>query len=208
MGDARVFYEEKYVANADERLGLFQGLVERYAAKTALYPGSSGHVTPSFVIPTVVHVDPDKRAESFFSDPEVLELVRERREYAEEPTIRFHLAERDVGPLPEPDQSFDLLISQGAPFVSQVCKRYLKVGGHLVADSSAGDADLAAQDPDYELVAVYKRRGAVITLVSDELETYMIMDPEGSPTPEQIKRIVHGAGYARLASGGVFERVG
>ena len=207
MGDARVFYEEKYVANADERLGLFQSLVEHYAVATALYPGSSGHITPSFVIPTVVHVDPDKRAQSFFSDPEVLELVRERREYAEEPTIRFHLAERDVGPLPEPDQSFDLLISQGAPFVSQVCKRYLKIGGHLVADSSAGDADLAAQDPDYELVAVYKRRGEVITLVFDELETYMIMDAKASPTPDQIKAIVHGAGFARLAAGGVFERM-
>lgn len=207
MGDARDFYEAKYVANADERLGLFSGLVERYAVTTALYPGSSGHVTPSFVIPTVVHVDPDTRAQSFFADPEVLELVRERRDYTEEPTIRFHLAERDAGSLPEPDESFDLLISLGAPFVSQVCKRYLKVGGHLVADTSAGDVDLAAQDPDYKLVAVYKRRGEEITLVSDELETYMILGPDESPSPDQIKAIVQGPGFARLASGAVFERV-
>lgn len=206
MGAALEFYEKTYVANSDERLGLFRVLVEHYAVATALYPGSFAHVTPSFVIPTVVHVNADERAERFFSDPEILDLVRERRDYTEEPTIRFHLGEYGSS-LDEPDQSFDLLISQGAPSVSQVYKRYLKVGGHLVADNSAGDVDLATQDPDYALVAMCKRRDEVVTLAFDQLETYMLLDPETPPTPDQIERMVHGAGFARLASGAVFERV-
>ena len=118
MGTAVDIYEEKYVANSDERLGLFTGLVEHYAVASALYPGSLAHVTPSFAIPTVVYVDPDSRAERFFSDPEILELVRERREYEEEPTIRFHLGEY-TSPFDEPEESFDLLISQNAASVSQ-----------------------------------------------------------------------------------------
>jgi hypothetical protein len=206
MGDARDFYEAKFVANSDERLELFRGLVEHYAVTTALYPGSAGHVTPSFVLPTVVHVDLDKRAQAFFSDPEVLELVRERREYAEEPTIRFHLADPATR-LPEPDGSFDLLISQGAPDISEAFKRFLKVGGYLVADNSRGEADRAALDPDYALMAVYKRHGEVITFVLDALETYMFLDRETPPTPDQIARMVSGAGYARVASGAVFQRV-
>ncbi len=206
MGTAVDFYREKYVASSDERLALFTGLVERYAIESALYPGSLAHVTPSVAIPTVVHVDPDRRAERFFSDPEILELVRARREYEAEPTIRFHLGEY-TSPFDEPEQSFDLLISQYAASVSQVCKRYLKVGGHLLVDNREGDADLAAQDPDYEIEAVYRRHGEVFSFFTTELDTYMFRDQDSPPTPAEIEQMVHGAGFARMASGAVLRRL-
>lgn len=207
MGDALDFYKEKYVAYSNEQLDLFRELVEHYAVTSALYPGSRAHVTPSFVIPTVVHVDSDRRAERFFSDPEILDLVRERRDYEGEPTIRFHLDEH-ASPLDEADQSFDLLISLNAGSASQVYKRYLKVGGYLLVNNGEGDASVATLDPDYALEAVYKRRrGKPFSFITSDLETYMVQNPESPPNPADIQRMMREVGYARLASGAVFKRV-
>lgn len=198
-------YREQHVLKDDERLGLFQGLVERHAVTAALYPGSFVHVTPSFVIPTVVYCDSDRRAARFFSDPSVLELIRSRKEYAGDSVLRFHSGDFEHS-IDEPEGSFDLLISQYAGFVSLACKAYLRVGGHLVANNSHGDASMAALDPDYHLVAVYRRRGERFTFSTDSLDSYMVPKSGLQPSRAELRRSMRGPAFTRTVAGYVFRR--
>ena len=117
--------------------------------------------------PHTCFVDTERRAERFFADPAVRDFVNERKVYSQEPCIRFHRADY-VQELPEPKESYDLLISQYAGFVSQHCKQYLKVGGMLLANNSHGDASMAWLDQDFALVAAINRRGERFSLVEDE----------------------------------------
>ena len=163
------------------------------------------HVTPSFVIPRVVYVDSDSRAEKFFRDPATLELVDRHREYEQEAIIEFHRADY-AETIDEAEGSFDLLISQYAGFVSRACKRYLKVGGYLVANNSHGDASMARLDPAYMLVAVYRRRGERFTFAFDELETYMIPKSGEEPTAVSLQERMRGPAFTRQVAGYVFSR--
>lgn len=205
MASAHDLYRKHHVSKEDERLGLFRGLVERYGISSALYPGSFVHVTPSFVIPTVVYSDSDKRAARFFADPGVVELVRSSAEYEHEPTIRFHEGDYTTA-IDEPEASFDLLISQYAGFVSRAAKRFVRVGGHLVANNSHGDASMAALDSAWRLVAVYRRRGERFTFSDTDLEAYMVPKRGASPTAVELERTMRGPGFTRTVAGYVFER--
>jgi len=204
-GHPAATYRQWHVDKGDERLGLFEGLAERYEIGRALYPGSFVHITPSFVIPEVVYVDSDKRAAAFFTDPGTMALVRKRRAYAQEPVIRFH--HQDFArPVPEPEASFDLLISQYAGFVSRECKRYLRIGGYLAVNNSHGDASMARLDPDFELVAVYRRRSEHFTFSAQELETYMIPKSGTEPDKARLEREMRGPAFTRSVAGYVFVR--
>lgn len=203
--DAPTLYHEAHVEKGDERLGLFRGLVERYGVSTALYPGCYVHVTPSFVIPTVAYADSDRRAARFFADPETLEFVRRRREYEREPEIRFHAGDYDTA-IAEPEGSVDLLISQYAGFVSRAGKRYLRRGGYLVVNNSHGDASMAALDSEFELVAVYRRRGERFTFSTEDLDTYMVPKRGAAPSASELERTMRGPAFTRPVVGYVFQR--
>jgi hypothetical protein len=198
-------YRKYHLDTEDERVGLFRGLVELYGISSGLYPGCFVHVAPSFVVPSVVYVEKDRRAARFFADPEVLRLVRRRVEYVGEPQIRFHCADY-TEPLAEAEESFDLLISQYAGFVSRACKRYLRVGGILVANNSHGDASMAALDPDYALVAVYRRTGERFRFAADDLDSYMVPKRGAAPTQAELERTLRGPAFTRAVAGYVFER--
>lgn len=81
-------------------------------SSATLYPGSFVHVTPSFIIPTVVYADSHRRAAQFFADPDALEMVRRKREYGQEPEMRFHPGNYAT--------AIDLLVSQYAGFIPRV----------------------------------------------------------------------------------------
>ncbi len=206
MGSTADLYRENHVDKNDERLGLFRAVVEHFGASNALYPGCYVHVTPSFVVPTVVYVDSDRRAAKFFAEPAALRLITERREYESEPIVRFHRQDY-AEPIDEPANSFDLLISQYAGFVSRACKRYLAIGGHLAVNNSHGDASMAALDPDYELAAVYQRRGERVTLSRDELDSYMVPKSGKASSPAELERAMRGPTFTRRAAGYVFRKV-
>ena len=109
-------------------------------------------------------------------------------------------------PLPEADASFDLLVSQYGGFVSRACRRYLRPGGHLVANNSHGDASMAALDPDYELVAVYRRRGERFSFTRDELDSYMVPKRGAVPRRAELERTMRGPAFTRPVAGYVFGR--
>jgi len=200
-------YRHYHSSRNNERLGLFQGLVERYDVRSALYPGSFVHVTPSFVIPTVVYLDADRRADGFFRRGHAAEIVAAHKAYDDEPTLRFHSGSYEE-PIDEAEASFDLLISQYAGFVSRSCTRYLRIGGHLVANNSHGDASMASLDPGYRLVAVYRRRDERFTFADTELDTYMVPKKGPPPSREELERAGRGPAFTRRVAGYVFQLVG
>ena len=65
-------------------------------------------------------------------------------------------------------KEFDLVISQYAGFVGQAAKPYLKKGGLLVCNDSHADASMASIDPDFELIAIYRRKADDKFSISDK----------------------------------------
>ena len=206
MQDALALYRKYYVDTCYERLGLFTLVADRFPSRSALYPGSFTHVTPAFVYPSACFVDSDRRAVRFFADPAVRDYVNRRKVYAEEPRIRFHRADY-VQELPEAEESYDLLISQYAGFVSQHCKQYLKVGGILLANNSHGDASMAWLDQDFALVAAINRRGERFSLVETNLASYFVPKRDHPITREYLERTKRGVAYTRSAYAYAFRRV-
>ena len=199
-------YNQHFADKGFERVDLFALLVAHFGVRRALYPGSFVHVSPSFVIPSVTYVDTDRRCPSFFAAPAIRRLVKERQRYLGDPEVVFHHADYSA-PLDEPDSSFDLLISQWAGPVSQACKRYLQVGGVLVANDSHGDASLAALDDDYALVAVIARRGGRHRLTDQDLHTYFVPRSGKQVTRVAIERTGRGLAYTKSPAAYVFRRV-
>jgi len=201
-------YDKYHLDRDNERIGLFKALVEKYPIKKAMYAGSHTHITPSFVIPHVVYVDSYKKAKTFFDQPEVIEYVKKRKLYPEEPIVIFHHSDyaKKFG---EEEQSFDLLISQYAGFISQACKKYLKIGGILVANNSHGDASMAFLDKDYEFVGVYNRKSDTdYTILDKNLETYFIPKKKDKKmTKAYLEEIQRGIGYTKSPSGYIFQRI-
>ncbi len=199
-------YKQFFIDKADERLDLFRKLAERYEIKSALYPGSFVHIAPSFLIPEVVYVDSDRRIPRFFSDDQLTDYIRSRAEYSEPPQIRFHHQsyEEDTG---EPLDAFDLLISQYAGFISAACKQHLKPGGILLANDSHGDAAMANIDPDFQLIAVVKRRSDRFTLTESSLDEYMVTARPVQITPELLRKRGRGFAYTKPAWAYLFRRI-
>ena len=78
-------YKRYFIDKNDERVDLFRTGAHRYHVSVALYPGSFVQIGPSFVVPNMVYIDNDRRAGPFFANPQVLDYVRDRKQYREEP---------------------------------------------------------------------------------------------------------------------------
>lgn len=148
-----------YRSSIGDRSSLFEALHEQWAPSRALYPGSYVDLSPATTIESVVFVDTDRRAARFFADTALVEAELEgRRRTGAGAEVRFLHADY-TAPLPLADGSFDLLINLYAGPVWDHCRRYLAPGGLLVANTSHGDASLAALDPSLALVAAIQARG-------------------------------------------------
>jgi len=199
------FYEE-YERSRGDLDGMFSILADAFPIHQVLYLGSYIHLSPSFIFPAVVYVDTDRRAKKLFADRSGVEaLVNTRKRYDGSPEVTFHHADYTTD-LDEPDESFDLLISLYAGFVSEACKRYLRVGGWLVANNSHGDASMASIDPDLEFVAAIKHRSGHYWLDSRELDSYFVPKRDVEVTPELLRSTGRGVGYTKSASAYVFQR--
>ena len=200
-------YKKYHIDRNFERLDIFTILAEKFKIKSALYAGSFVHITPSFAIPKVVYVDNYKKTKEFFNNPLVYEFISKKKQYKEDSKISFHLKDyqKDIG---EPRESFDLLISQWAGFISLYCKKYLKVNGLLVANNSHGDASMAFIDNDYRFVGVFnKRSGSKYTFSDKNLDTYFILKKPREITKEYLLKKQKGIGYKKSASAYLFKRI-
>ena len=201
-------YNKYYKNRNDERLGLFELISQHFKIQRALYAGSFVHITPSFVITDVVYVDSDRQAKKAFAEmPLIVNFVEDKKRYAAVPQITFHGVSYTTN-FGEAEQKFDLLISQYAGFVSQACKRYLKVGGKLLVNNSHGDASMANLDEDYKLIGVVNHRNSRYRLVSENLEAYFVPKKKDlQVTKEYLKKHQRGIGYTKAGSVYIFERI-
>ena len=188
-------YQTLYRDMAFERLGLFRLVAETYPCREALYPGSSVHVTPSFVFPHVVYVDKSAQAKQFFDAREqVLDFVTHNREYKRKPFIQF-IHQDYSKPLPLPTESFDLLLSFFAGRVAPACGKYLRIGGIFLANQR-GEIETG-----FRLIAAIRFQGGRYQLVS---ETTV-------PAKEAAKKYLHqsarGLEYVEKETYFVFEKL-
>lgn len=201
-------YDKYYSGRGDERLGLFKLVAETFKIQRALYAGSFVHVTPSLIIPEVVYVDSDKQAKKAFAEMSIiLDFLKTRKEYESDPQVTFH-ASSYIKAFDEAEKSFDLLISQYAGFVSQHCKRYLRIGGILLVNNSHGDASMAYLDEDYKFVGAINHRNDRYKLTTENLEAYFVPKKvDLDITKEFLEKYQRGIGYTKTASIYLFERI-
>ncbi|TFF99499.1 MAG: class I SAM-dependent methyltransferase [Promethearchaeota archaeon] len=199
-------YKNNHIIKNDERLGLFERLNEEYSIRRALYPGSYAHITPIFVFPEVVFNDMYKKLESFYDSDGLFEYVNKRKLYSEEPYYSY--INKDFNKiLPLEENSFDLLISQYAGFVSRACRRYLKAGGILVVNNSHGDASMASISSEYKFIAVINKHNNNFTYSTRNLDKYFIPKKNIKITEKYLEKHNHGVGYRKSATDYVFKRL-
>jgi len=195
----------QYRESIGDRSGLFHALVDAWPIERALYPGSYVDLSPSTAIPTVTYVDTDVRAVRFFAETD-----RARTELADRTRrgagvdVRF-LAADYTHDLDVPEQSMDLLISLYAgPVWAHTC-RYLRPGGWLLANTSHGDASLAALDESLDLVAAVDHRDDRYRLVTHGLEDYLIPKRPETADADLIRSSGRGIAYTRSSFAYLFQ---
>jgi hypothetical protein len=153
-----------------------------------------------------VYVDSFKKTKKFFDDNKIQDIINKNKKYQEDAIIRFHLVDfyKDVG---EELESFDLLISQYAGFVSQCCKKYLKPGGLLVANNSHGDASMASMDKIFEFIGVVYYSNKIYRFTTKNLDQYFIPKKKNlTITKEYLEKTMKGIGYTKTASAYLFKK--
>ena len=204
-------FHADYDRHPDDRVRLFRAIADFVPDEVrALYPGSYVDIAPSVWFDDVTYVDLDKRAATFFAqEAAVAALVDEKRSAVGRPSgakIAFHHQDYQT-PLREPEQSFDLLVSLYAGFISEHCSDHLKVGGVLLANPSHGDAAMASIDPRYELCAVVTSSGGDYAVKSEELDSYLVPKKEQEISVESLHASGRGVAYTRSPFAYLFRRV-
>ena len=200
-------YKKHHVDKDYTSIGLFRELNEKFNIEKVFYPGSHVHIAPSLIFSMVTYADSFRNTHKFFEDKETIDFIKINKEYTEEPIIRFYQQDYNK-PFRELDNDFDLVISQYAGFVGQAAKQYLKKGGLLVCNNSHGDASMASLDPDFELIAVYRRKTDDKFSISDRnLEGYLKPKNGIKPTKKQLMKSMKGIAYTKSPAGYIFRKV-
>lgn len=194
-----------YRESIGDRSSLFASLVERWQISQALYPGCYLDLSPSTVIDAVTYVDVDKRAAKHFEIPAHVasDLGASRASRAQVEFLHLDY----TAPLPVEPRSFDLLISLYAGPVWEHCRQYLSPDGLLLANSSHGDASLAALDSGLELVGVVRQRDGRYRVDIENLDSYLIPKDPAKADAEQIRRNGRGVAYTKPAFAYLFRAV-
>ncbi len=199
-------YKKYHLDKEHTSIGLFRALKNKFEIRKVFYPGSHVHITPSLIFTDVVYADSFQNTHNFFEDPQTIEFIRKHKEYAKEPLIRFYQQDYNK-PFPDLVNEFDLLISQYAGFVGQATKVYLKAGGLLVCNNSHGDASMAAIDPEYELLGVYRRvNDQKFNISTKGLKEYLIPKNGIQTTKEHLLKSQRGIAYIKSPSGYIFRK--
>lgn len=204
MADRTPLSWSSYRESIGDRSPLFSALRSVWPVERALYPGCYLDTSPSVSIPSVTYIDTDRRAARYFADSALVASdLGGRGVRAADREVRFIPADY-TGDLPLARSSFDLLISLYAGPVWDNCRRYLRAGGLLLANTSHGDASIAALDADLELVAAVQHRGTEYRLVDRALDGYLVPLRPATADPDLIRRAGRGVAYTRTAFAYVF----
>ncbi len=190
-----------------DRLRLFSAVAEAVEASAVLYPGSYVDVAPSFVFRSVTYVDVDRRAAQFFADTEGVDEIIARTTGDDQPRSVTFLHQDYQDDLDLPEESFDLLVSLYAGFISEHCTHHLRIGGLLLVNSSHGDAAMASIDPRYELNAVVTSANGRYKVDDRKLDEYLIPKKPQTITVESLHELGRGVAYTRSPFAYLFRRV-
>ena len=188
-----------------DRWRLFQAVSTAVPAQKVLYPGSYVDVAPSFVFGDVTYSDMDKRAAMFFADEKGVQQIISEHNGGLDTKMCF--VPGDYNTLTLKEQSFDLLVSLYAGFISEPCGKFLRIGGTLLVNPSHGDAALAALDERFDLVGVVTSSKGNYKISNRNLETYMIPKKPQSLTRDSIIKWGRGIGYTKAPFAYLFRRV-
>lgn len=213
--DVEAFHAE-YDHHTDDRIRLFRAIADTAGSEVVpstrvLYPGSYVDIAPSVWFHDVTYVDTDKRAARFFAQADDVDaLIAAKRRSAggsaDLASITFHCADyRD--PLPLESDSFGLLISLYAGFISEHCTDLLAVGGRLLVNSSHGDAAMASIDPRYELSGVVVSGGGDYQVDNRDLGSYLEPKRPQSITVDSLHESGRGIAYTRSPFAYLFTKV-
>lgn len=204
-GVARRTTWSQYRESIGDRSELFAAIADLGPVRDALYPGSYVDLSPSTAIASVTYVDTDARAARFFADAALVqqELAGRTRPGAGR-QVRF-LAADYTGPLEVPQRSMDLLVSLFGGPVSDHTRSYLRPGGWLLANTSHGDASLAALDPAWTLVGVVDHRDGHYRLSTDRLDAHLVPRRPELADPDRIRATGRGVAYTRQAFAYLFQ---
>ena len=189
-----------------DRVRLYQAISRTTGAKRVLYPGSFVDLAASAVFPHVRYVDMDRRAETFFNDVSgVGEIVAS---LGGDESHSFSFLRADYRQLDLEEQSFDLLVSLYAGFISEHCTRFLHVGGWLLVAPSHGEVAMASIDPRYTLSGVVLSRDGDYSVRAEGLDTYLIPKQDVNITADLLHQLGRGISYTKSPFAYLFRRVG
>ena len=142
----------------------------------------------------------------FFSDRQgVEEIIGSHLGSPADPEFRFLHSDYKAN-LGLPEESFDLLVSLYAGFVSEHCTQLLRVGGVLLVNPSHGDAAMASIDSRYRLRAVVISRSGAYRIGTTGLDSYLIPKSSVTITAEFLHERARGIGYTKSPFAYLFER--
>lgn len=197
-----------YQQSIGDRSPLFSAVGTRWPIHRALYPGSYLDLSPSTAIASVTYVDTDRRAARFFADPD---LIRSELTDRTSSPVRGAINEISFLPadythdLPLEARGFDLLISLYAGPVWDHCRTYLEPGGLLLANTSHGDACIAALDPALTLVAAVHHRDSKYRIDEHHLDQYLVPKSPAAADTDKIRADGRGIAYTRTAFAYIFQ---
>jgi hypothetical protein len=198
---------QEYVGKRGTCIEVFKSVAERFNIKTGIYPGSYIHITPSLVIPEMYYVDTDKKALKFFDNIEVIkQFIAYNKIYEKEPKLKFE-GEDFNSKLHANISYYDLMISLYSGFISDSCKKYLKIGGIFLVNDSHGDATLAYFNSDYDFIGIIKETKTVSSIITNGLEQYFIPKNQIQVDIETVRAQMKGPKYKIRADYYLFKRI-
>ena len=190
---------EEYMKKVGDRRDLYNLLSINFPIKKVLYPGSYVDITPSIYFSYTVYVDNDKKAKKFFKKENIIkEFISENKEYPENYYIKYYPNDYR-SKFDEEKNSFDLLISLYAGFISKYCKNYLKDGGFLLVNDSHGDASMAKLDRNFRLIAVIDYKNSKPVISQKNLDQYFILKKQFAVTPSFLEEYKKGIDFTKKA---------
>lgn len=189
-----------------DRQRLFATVSEAAPIRTVLYPGSFVDVAASFVFDDVTYVDNDARAAQFFADADgVNEIIGSHRS-TPGAQWRFLVSDYRID-LGLPEESFDLLVSLYAGFVSEHCTQHLRIGGLLAVNPSHGDVAMASIDGRYELAAAVGRTHSGYRLITSDLDSFLVPQRDVEVTTDMLHVRGRAVGYSKTSFAYLFRRI-
>lgn len=151
-------YNNHYTDIGFDRTNLFEFIKKVFHSEKVLYPGSSIHISPSFVFKQVIYVDKSKGAADFFADNQEVSKIIEKNKRGPVSGYYEFLAHDYINEhLPLRDNSFDLLISLYADNIIDYCRRYVRDKGIIISNNFHDEAVKAVKYNELTLIGYINR---------------------------------------------------